>query len=234
MAAITRSTRAYNLARLQREIAYTTSTVAILGNSTIDDTNTFAEFIANEITTTGYSRCLCTLVAPTPTFNATSFQWETEFQEFTQTISGGATLSMKWIATLVNATHTWSAATIGTVSTGASTIAYPTPAGVTPANDDRVIVTVDAGGTLPGGVSSSAIYQLKSVSNVSGTTTAKIRALGSGTDLSITTTGSGTIRVRNASGEIGSYWYEDSGVSQSLSTEYKIKHRAVDRQVRLA
>lgn len=233
MAVTQRSFKDYALARLQREVAYATSIIAIAGSGSISDTNTLAEILALELTTTGYSRINATpQTALTYTWDGATFTYTSSEREYASTITGGAVLPIQWTATLFNATSTWSSAVISTVNATADTIAYPTPAGVTPANGDRVIVTADAGGALPAGLSATTIYTLQSVSNSAGTTTAKLRAVGAGADTDITSTGTNPLRVRNASGELDSYWTESS--PQSVSSEWRIKHRFSQQQLRLS
>lgn len=212
--------RDYARSRLEREIAFAQSVVAIAGTGPIAETSTLAELVAAEISATGYARCNCRASNYPIAWVEALRQWETPQAFYGSAISGGAILSIRWTALLLNATL-WSSAA-ATVNTTADTIAYPSPAGITPATGDRVIVTGD---TLPGGLTAGTIYSLQSVANAGGNTTAKLRAIGSSTDADLATTGSG-LRVRNASGEARSFW--DLGENFSTGLEWRVLTQFVE------
>lgn len=206
--------RDYARSRLEREIAFAQSVVAIAGTGPITETSTLAELVAAEISATGYARCNCRAANYPIAWVEALRQWETPQAFYGSSITGGAILQIRWTALLLNATL-WSSAEV-VVNVAADTIAYPTPAGTPPATGDRVLLTGD---TLPGGITAGTIYSLQSVANAAGTTTAKLRAIGASTDADLATTGS-AVRVRNASGEARSFW--DLGENFSTGVEWRV------------
>lgn len=212
--------RDYARARLDREIAYAQSIVAIAGTGPIAETSTLAELVSAEISATGYARCNCRASNYPIAWVEALRQWETPQAFYGSSITGGAILQIRWTALLFNATL-WSSAE-AVVNVTADTITYPTPPGITPATGDRVLLTGD---TLPEGITAGTIYTLQSVSNSGGNTTAKLRAIGASTDADLATTGS-AVRVRNASGEARSFW--DLGENFSTGVEWRVLTQFVE------
>ena len=122
-------------------------------------------------------------------------------------------LLTRWVAILANATG-WASVPIASVTS--STLSFPTPAGVTLATGDRVMVSSS---TLPAEISPTQIYTLQSVATASGTTTAQLRAVGGSANLTISGSPTG-LRLRNASGEIRSFW--DLGENFPAVTEWRV------------
>ena len=198
--------RSFPLARLNREIAYAQTVIAIAGTGAIAETTTLADAIAAEITTTGYTRIVATPsgAALVASWNAAGY-WETPRTQYTAAVAGGGTVAVQWVAILYNATlWSWASATANPT---ADTVTFATPSPA-PTTGAVVLVSAGSGGSLPGGVTAGALYTLQSVTTASGQTTAKLRLQGAGADQDLTSAGS-SVQIRNASGELRSYWTLD-------------------------
>lgn len=158
----------------------------------------------------GYSRTSVKPVTlPTPTYDATDMRTEVARATYTATIPANQTWDYYGTAVGVNS-RPWANRLISTVTPAADTIAFPANS-ATFATGDRVILTADTGAVLPGGVGAGQIYTLQSVTTNSGTVTAKLRAIGAGADLDITSAGSGSLRVRSVDGFAIATVFEGTG-----------------------
>ncbi len=210
---ITRSTfKGWSRSRLEREIAYCSSLWAIAGTGEITEDSTLAALIPAELSATGYQRINVKPTAPAIEWAESLRAWQTPSVSYSAPISGGAVLISRWVAILANATG-WASVPIASVAS--STLSFSTPAGFTLATGDRVMLS----GSLPAEISASQIYTLQSVTTASGTTSAKLRAVGAGSDLNISGSPTG-LRLRNASGEIRSFW--DLGENYPATTEWRV------------
>lgn len=77
---------------------------------------------------------------------------------------------------------------------------------------DAVTVTVDAGGTLPGGLTAGTLYYADSVTS-STLTLHTATPVASGNKVNLTSTGSGTLRIRKCVGSIYGVMSETSAVT---------------------
>lgn len=196
---------------------------AIVGTGVPDDSWSIAQIVAAELAegaANGYTR---TSIKPgsavTPTFDSgADNRTEVAEQIFTATIPAGQTWTYRWTAGTRNGAN-WANRLITAVDATANTISFAANSG-TFANGQRVIVTTE-GGTLPGGVTALQIYTLQGVTGTT-TITASLRAIGSGSNLDLTSTGSGTLRVRN----VPELWFDvtvedaDQSASGTLSMPF--------------
>ena len=201
-----------------------TTLYAIAGTGVPDDSWTSAQLVANELiegAANAYSRTSIKPGSPvTPAFDATDNRTEVAEQTFVATIAAGQTWTYRWTAGIRNAAA-WANRQITAVDATANTISWAANSG-TFATGQRVIVTADAGGTLPGGVTALQIYTLQGVTGTT-TITTSLRAIGSGTNLDLTSVGSGTLRVRNVPDFSFDVTLEDNDQSASgtLSLPYQ-------------
>lgn len=211
---ITRGTfKSWARSRLEREIGYCNTLWAIAGTGAISEDSTLASLVAAELSATGYQRInVKPATAPPIEWVESLRQWQTPQAAYAAPIAGGGVLLTRWVAILANATG-WASVPIASVAS--STLSFSTPAGVTLATGDRVMIS----GTLPAEISASQIYSLQSVATASGTTTAQLRAVGATTNLTISGSPTG-LRLRNASGEIRSFW--DLGENFPAVTEWRV------------
>ena len=212
---ITRGTfKSWARSRLEREITYCNTLWAIAGTGAISEDSTLSALIAAELSATGYQRInVKPATAPPIEWVESLRQWQTPQTAYAAPIAGGGVLLTRWVAILANSTG-WASVPIASVAS--STLSFPTPAGVTLATGDRVMVS---GSTLPAEISPTQIYTLQSVATASGTTTAQLRAVGATTNLTISGSPTG-LRLRNASGEIRSFW--DLGENFPAVTEWRV------------
>lgn len=220
---ITRSTfKSWARSRLEREIAYCNSLWAIAGTGTITEDSTLAQVVAGELSATGYQRInVKPATTPAIEWSESLRQWQTPQASYAATIPGTTVLLPRWVTVLANATG-WASVPIASIAS--STLSFAAPAGFTLATGDRVLVSADSG-SLPAEISASQVYTLQSVATASGTTTAKLRAVGAGTDLAISGSPTG-LRLRNASGEIRSFW--DLGEPYPAVTEWRVLTNLVE------
>lgn len=89
---------------------------------------------------------------------------------------------------------------------------------------DAVTVTVDSGGTLPGGLSAGTLYYVDSVTS-STITLHTSAAVAAGNRVNITSTGSGTLRIRKCAGSVYGLLTESSAVtvSNGQTVGYSVK-----------
>ena len=89
---------------------------------------------------------------------------------------------------------------------------------------DAVTVTVDSGGTLPGGLTAGTLYYADSVTS-STITLHTATPVASGNKVNITSTGSGTLRVRKCAGSVYGILTETSAVtiSDGQTVGYSVK-----------
>jgi hypothetical protein len=82
------------------------------------------------------------------------------------------------------------------------------------ADGDAVTVTADSGGTLPGGLTAGTLYYVDSVTS-STITLHTATPVASGNKVNITSTGSGTLRVRKCNGSVYGILTENAAVTVS-------------------
>lgn len=198
--------------RLEREIAYCSSLWAIAGTGAITEDSTLAALIPAELSATGYQRISVKPTAPAIEWSESLRAWQTPSTSYSAPISGGAVLLSRWVAILANATG-WASVPIASVAS--STLSFAPPAGFTLATGDRVMVS----GTLPAELSASQVYTLQALTSSGGTSTAQLRAVGATTNVTISGIPTG-LRLRNASGEIRSFW--DLGENYPAITEWRV------------
>jgi hypothetical protein len=89
---------------------------------------------------------------------------------------------------------------------------------------DAVTVTVDSGGTMPGGLTAGTLYYADSVTS-STITLHTATPVASGNKVNITSTGSGTLRVRKCAGSVYGILTETSAVtiSDGQTIGYSVK-----------
>jgi hypothetical protein len=89
---------------------------------------------------------------------------------------------------------------------------------------DAVTVTVDSGGTMPGGLTAGTLYYADSVTS-STITLHTATPVASGNKVNITSTGSGTLRVRKCAGSVYGILAETSAVtiSDGQTIGYSVK-----------
>jgi len=221
------TTRELEAAHLDWLINQATTLHALAGTGVPDDTWTSAQFAANELIeggANGYSR---TSIKPgsavVPTFDPTDNRTEVAEQTFVATIPSGQTWGYRWTAGGRNTTG-WANRQISAVDATANTISFAANSG-TFATGQRVIITADAGGTLPGGVTALQVYTLQGVTGTT-TITASLRALGAGSNLDLTSVGSGTLRVRNVPELSFDVTVEDSDQSASGTLSFVYSYYA--------
>lgn len=90
---------------------------------------------------------------------------------------------------------------------------------------DAVTVTVDAGGTLPGGLTAGTLYYADSVTS-STITLHTATPVASGNKVNLTSTGSGTLRIRKCAGSIYGILTETAAVTiadgQTIGYSFKL------------
>jgi hypothetical protein len=189
---------------------------AIAGTGAITEDSTLAQVVAGELSAANYQR-INVKPATTPPIEwlESLRQWQTPQTSYAAPIAGGAVLLPRWVVVLANATG-WASVPISSITSG--TLSFPTPAGVTLATGDRVLISADSG-TFPAEISAGQVYTLQAVATASGTTTAQLRAVGATANLTISGSPTG-LRIRNASGEIRSFW--DLGEPYPATTEWRV------------
>lgn len=213
---ITRSTfKSWARSRLEREIAYCNSLWAIAGTGVITEDSTLAQVVAGELSANYQRINVKPATTPPIEWSESLRQWQTPQASYAAPIAGGAVLLPRWVVVLANATG-WASVPIASITSG--TLSFPAPAGVTLSTGDRVLVSADSG-SLPTEISASQVYTLQSVATASGTTTAQLRAVGATANLTISGSPTG-LRLRNASGEIRSFW--DLGEPYPATTEWRV------------
>jgi len=219
--------REYEAAELSWLINDATTLFAIAGTGVPDDTWTSQQLVANELIEGGVNNYRRTSIKPgsavTPTFDVTDNRTEVNDQTFLATIPVGQTWAYRWTAGIRNAAA-WANRQITTVTPASGTITFPANSGTFAVNQ-RVIITADAGGVLPGGVTALQIYTLQGVTGTT-TITANLRAIGSGTNLTISSAGSGTLRVRNMPDFSFEATVEDADQSASGSLSFSYQYFA--------
>ena len=91
-------------------------------------------------------------------------------------------------------------------------------------DSDAVTLTVDSGGTLPGGITAGTLYYVDSVTS-STITLHTGTSVGSANRVDITSTGSGTLRIRKCAGSVYGLLTETSAVtiSDGQTVGYSVK-----------
>lgn len=147
-----------------------------------------------ENATTGYVRTPCFGAGVTVTYDAGDGKTKIAQVQYPQAIPNGQTWAHRstcWIRNM----RTWANRVVSGINTSTDVL---TLTGTMPALNDQVIVTVDAGGSLPTGIANdSTIYE---VFNISGQT-CQLRAVGGGATVDFSTAGAGTIRLRSVDGQ---------------------------------
>jgi hypothetical protein len=89
---------------------------------------------------------------------------------------------------------------------------------------DAVTVTVDSGGTLPGGLTAGTLYYVDSVTS-STITLHTATPVASGNKVNLTSTGSGTLRIRKCAGSVYGILSETAAVtiSNGQTVGYSVK-----------
>lgn len=216
--------REFEAATLSWLVNESTTLFAIAGTGVPDDTWSSAQLVANELIEGGANNYRRTSIKPVsavvPVFDAADSRTELGEQTYLATIPVGQTWAYRWTAGVRNAAA-WANRQITTVTPASGTITFPANSGTFAVNQ-RVIITADVGGVLPGGVTALQIYTLQGVTGTT-TITANLRAIGSGANLTITSAGSGTLRVRNVPDFSFDVTVEDNdqSASGSLSLPYQ-------------
>ncbi len=163
----------------------------------VTETTTLVALVQGELAenaTTGYVRTACFGGSVTVTYDSGDGKTKIAAVQYPQAIPSGQTWAFRSTCWIRNA-RTWANRVVSGINTSTDVL---TLTGTMPAVGDQVIVTVDAGGTMPGGpTNDSTIYE---VFNVSGQT-CQLRAVGGGATVDFTSAGAGTIRLRSVDGQ---------------------------------
>jgi hypothetical protein len=223
----------FDLEEFKWTLESATNFYGALGTTATTAATSFPIFLLNEVTegtAIGYSRTDCT-----PAVGSLTYFWDealsaykTNETSFTKTIPAGQTWDYQWALYLRNATA-WANRSISSVDTTANTITFAANS-ATFATGDRVVITADTGGTLPGGLTqdpgstrASVIMELLSPTGTT-TITSQLRPLGGGSAIDLTSVGSGSLRVRSAAGQLYAVRIEDSQQAASGEITFKLTH----------
>lgn len=180
--------------------------MCLADTNTLDQDNVIEDFVAAELPVgNGYSRQLVTFSSD-GTFDLTDNRHEIEPDLVTFTASGAA-LQYQTAFVLQDASATANQAFApGDVDAGTDTITI-TAHGLT--TGDFVVFTPDAASSLPAPLVSGTKYEVFNAL----TNTFQVTTVGGGSAIDLTTVGSGTFKVRDASGDIAWYILEDSQIT---------------------
>ncbi|MBD2160413.1 hypothetical protein H6F46_06860 [Limnothrix sp. FACHB-1083] len=164
-----------------------------------------------EATAATYTRTSLKAPAPLPiVFDSVSDQRsEIDRVIFATTITPGQVWPYLGLG-VVARSRPWASRLLTATDVNADWVQFQTR-GVTFVNGERVILTAEPGGVLPGGISANTVYQANIVATDANVTHFNLRTLGSTTNINITTAHTGNVRIRSVDGFLAKLTIEGTG-----------------------
>lgn len=164
--------------------------------SSITNSYTLAQIIQDELPEiNGYARVTFTTTADSSAYDSSLSAWKwVQAKNFT---SSGSALTYNVIGTLYNSVGTWASKVVSGINTTTDQLTV-TAHGLSSATP--VTLTVDSGGTYPVNGQSVTATTVVYVKNISTNVLELYTDVGLTTIVNFSTAGSGTIRIRNCSG----------------------------------